>query len=186
MLCHNCGKNEATVKYTQIINGNKAELVFCEGCSKELGINPTEFNMPIDFSSFFGGMLGDVDAQEFFPMITKTEELKCQFCNMTYDELVNNGKFGCANCYNVFSDKIDSILKRIHGDNKYLGRKGKMSQITNGMNENNVDSVGGDAHINPGNCGQVPLQNLHEQLKLAIKEERYEDAAVIRDKINNL
>ena len=37
MLCQNCGENEANVRYTQIINGEKKEMVLCDKCSKELG-----------------------------------------------------------------------------------------------------------------------------------------------------
>ena len=32
MVCQNCGKNEANVKYTQIVNGVKKEMVLCEEC----------------------------------------------------------------------------------------------------------------------------------------------------------
>ena len=30
-----------------------------------------------------------------------------------------NRKFGCEECYDAFSPKIDSILKRIQGSNRY-------------------------------------------------------------------
>ena len=53
MLCENCKENEATVKYTQIINGDKKEMHLCEECSHKLGIDNISFNMPIDFSNFF-------------------------------------------------------------------------------------------------------------------------------------
>ena len=29
MVCQNCGKNEANVKYTQIVNGVNKEIVLC-------------------------------------------------------------------------------------------------------------------------------------------------------------
>ena len=53
MLCDNCGKRNANVRYTQIINGNKKEMILCEECSKKLGIGNMNFNMPINFSSFY-------------------------------------------------------------------------------------------------------------------------------------
>ena len=34
MLCQNCERNEANVKYTQIINGEKKQMVLCEKCAK--------------------------------------------------------------------------------------------------------------------------------------------------------
>ena len=132
MLCQSCGENEASVRYTQIINGEKKEMVLCNCCSKKLGIDHIDLNMPIDFSSFFESILGDSGYdQEFMPIITKEKELRCPFCNMAYDEFVKGGKFGCSSCYDIFEDKIDSILKRIHGDNRYLGRKGKISDTNN-------------------------------------------------------
>ena len=36
MKCQNCNKNNATVRYTQIINGKKTEMNLCENCSNEL------------------------------------------------------------------------------------------------------------------------------------------------------
>ena len=45
MKCENCGRNEANVKYTQIINGEKKQMFLCEECSEKLGINDIHFNM---------------------------------------------------------------------------------------------------------------------------------------------
>ncbi|MCL2354302.1 MAG: hypothetical protein FWC68_00070 [Oscillospiraceae bacterium] len=104
MFCQNCGKNEATIKYTQIINGKKTEVVLCNICGSGVEIQ----DMPINISNFFESML-DI-------------ELKCSLCNLEYNEFMKSGKFGCSNCYNIFENKIASILKKIHGDNTYLGR----------------------------------------------------------------
>ena len=52
MLCSNCGKNNANVHYTQIINGKKTEYSLCEDCAKKLGIEEMDFNMPINYSNF--------------------------------------------------------------------------------------------------------------------------------------
>ena len=37
MKCQNCGRKEANVKYTQIINCVKKEMNLCEDCAKEIG-----------------------------------------------------------------------------------------------------------------------------------------------------
>ena len=37
MLCDNCGKREANVRYSENINGRRKELNLCEECSKKLG-----------------------------------------------------------------------------------------------------------------------------------------------------
>ena len=71
MLCQNCNENEANIKYTQIINGEKREMILCENCAKKLGIDSISFDMPINFSNFFGGfgnLIGDYET-EFMPKL---------------------------------------------------------------------------------------------------------------------
>ena len=95
--------------------------------------------MPIDISSFFESMLGETNYdQTLMPFIAKEKELSCSFCNLEWDEFMKNGKFGCSNCYNTFENKVASILKRIHGDNKYLGRKGKTTNLGSNSSRDNV------------------------------------------------
>ncbi len=171
MLCQNCNKNKATVKYTQVINGNKKEMMLCEKCSENLGVTKMNFSMPIDFSSFFGGMLED---ESFMPMFPEIKELKCKKCNMTYDDFINTGKFGCSSCYEAFSEKIDPMLKRIHGGNRYLGNK-----ISKKTKDKKIE-------IKEETLNQSKRDNLEQELKQAILEERYEDAAKIRDKIKGV
>ena len=59
MLCQNCGKNEANVRYTQIVNGVKKEMALCDKCARELGLDNMDFSMPISMSSFLGDMLNE-------------------------------------------------------------------------------------------------------------------------------
>ena len=177
MLCDNCKENKATVEYTEIINGEKREMHLCEECSHKLGISNLSFNMPINFSSFFGGLLDDeFNSEEFMPLFQKVKDLKCDNCNMTYDEFTRDGKFGCEECYNTFSEKIDSLLKRLHGNNKYVGRRALNTGAQNTIKEETEKEK-------KSNKEETKLEKLQKDLKKAIEEERYEDAAKIRDEI---
>lgn len=183
MLCQNCGKNEANVRYTQIINGVKKEMIFCEVCSKKLGIGDFNFNMPINLSSFLSEFIEDSE-NEFLPSFTKIKKTTCQGCGMTFDDFINIGKFGCDNCYHTFSEKIDPILKNLHGDNRHIGRKGRVIQSkSSGKLENKEE----EKKI-PEQVGKevIKLEELKKQLKEVIKEERYEEAAKIRDEIKKI
>lgn len=171
MKCQNCGENDANFKYTEIVNGVKKELNLCGECAKKLGVEDLNFNIPIDFSSFFGDFLNEYDDTGFIPMLTPTNKLQCDVCKMTYDEFMNTGRFGCSNCYDVFADKIEPVLKRLHGNTKYLGRKAT-------PNNNTINT-----EIKKENS---ELSNLKKELKIAIKEENYEKAAVLRDKIKEI
>lgn len=189
MLCQNCKENEANVKYTQIINGVKKQMNLCDKCANELGINDISFNMPIDISSFLSDMFEE-DTTMFMPNITKT--LSCDKCNMTYEEFIKNGKFGCDECYSNFETKIDTLLKNIHGVNRHVGRNGKTlienkdinkqqdKEIKN-ENDNEENKIKEDIKEK-----QNKIEELKARLKQEIREERYEDAAKTRDEIKRI
>jgi len=171
MLCQNCGQNEANIKYTQIINGVKEQMNLCEDCAKEIGMEDINFNMPISFSSFLGDMFDMYE--DTIPTLIKPKELICNKCNITYDEFLKTGKFGCDNCYEVFKTKLDVLLKNIHGVNRHVGRIGKS------IEENIKNKEEKEKQENN------KLEELKERLKQEIREERYEDAAKTRDEIRN-
>ncbi len=175
MLCQNCGKNEANIRYTQIINGIKKEIALCSDCAKKLGMDNLE--LPFNLNSFLGDFFNDYAETEFMPML-QTNELKCKNCGMTYDEFINTGVFGCSQCYDVFSNPIDSLLKNLHGTSKHIGRlpNGKAEKIT-------VEADSGDKEKNKESDKKKMLER---DLEKAIKEERYEDAAKIRDELKEM
>lgn len=182
MLCQNCGENEANVRYTQIINGVKKEMALCEKCSNELGIGKIDFSMPINFSSFLGDFFEE--EKEFLPSFMEQEKLICDKCGMLYEDFINTGKFGCENCYEIFSNKIDQILKNIHSGNRHLGRGISTTNVgasfARPQQENNTDVDTQESVQNN------KLDQLKSDLKQAIQEERYEDAAKLRDEIKKL
>lgn len=175
MLCENCGKNYANVKYTQIINGVKKEILVCEECSKKLGIDHLNFDMPIDFASYLSDFFGGYENESILPII-KEKQLKCQNCETTFEQFINNGKFGCAECYSTFKSKIDPLLQNIHGANRHVGRLGKVSENNKIKKEENIETKKEESKID----------KLKNDLKAAIKEERYEEAAKIRDEIKEI
>ena len=85
MLCDNCGKNEATIKLTQVINGKKLEMMICEGCGKKMGITEINFEMPINLSNFLGDFISQQENEEIMPLDSPNTTLKCNKCNMTYE-----------------------------------------------------------------------------------------------------
>ncbi len=183
MLCDNCGKREANVRYSENINGRKKEMHLCEECSEKLGIGNMDFNMPIDFSSFFGGLLEDFGTNDFMPLFDEIKTLKCDNCGYTFEDIVNTGKLGCGNCYNVFEERLDPIIKKIQGSNTHSGRIGKIIDSNIEKKNSNKEE---NTNKNTNQKEISKIDKLQEDLKQAIKEERYEDAAKIRDEIKEL
>ncbi len=187
MLCQNCGKNEANVKYTQIVNGVKKEMILCEDCAQKLGINNFKINMPIHFSNFLEDFFDDYNEEKLLPSFMKEKHNECNNCGELYNDFIKTGLLGCPECYEMFEDRLDSVLKNIQGNIEHLGRKPlNIAEKMNNIGENKVNKI--NKHLEPekSNEKNSDLKHLQEELNKAIKEERYEDAAVIRDKIKKL
>jgi len=181
MYCDNCGKNYANVRYTQIINGNKREMFLCEACSKIFGIE--NFNMTMDFSTFLEDFFTGFEEENIFPKLLNTKEIKCKRCNSTFEDFINTGRFGCQECYGAFEEKIDLFLRNIQGANRHIGRLGKINDEVKDKSKNWVESEKTSIKETT-KLGQI--NELKKQLKIAINEEKYEDAASLRDKIKEL
>ena len=106
MLCENCGKREANVRYSENINGVKKQLNLCEECSKKLGIGEINFSIPMDINDFFSDFFEELQQPEFKSLIGNVSEEICPTCGKNFEEILNTGRFGCGNCYNTFEDRI--------------------------------------------------------------------------------
>ena len=89
MNCQNCGKREATVRYTQIINGVKSEIKLCENCAKKFGVGSFQFNLPMNFADFLSDFFEDYGT-EMLPSFVK-EATKCRHCGSAYEEFIQTG-----------------------------------------------------------------------------------------------
>ena len=162
MKCQRCNEKEASVHLTKIVNGEKNEIYLCEECAREAGQLPFDGNNPFAFQNLLKGLINpDVNSYEHFQQVDK-----CESCGMTYNEFSRNGLFGCSECYNAFSNKLEPILKRIHGNNRHNGKVPKRR--------------GGTLRV------KREIEELRLDMQKAINKEDFEKAAEIRDKIKKL
>lgn len=155
MLCQICKQREATVHFTQIINGVKTKMNVCSQCA---GTNVIK----IDLNSLITGLLS-IQNQE---IRTAHQELKCERCGMTIDEFNSTGRIGCSKCYEVFFEPMQQLLNRIHGNTHHRGKVPKKFASIQSTN--------------------AQIEELRKELTECIKNEAYEQAAEIRDKIKEL
>lgn len=177
MKCQNCGKEEATVKYSENINGEKSEIMLCNTCAKSLNL----MDFPNMMSYFFSSYPKELFADEY-------EKEVCDKCSYTFDDYLKNGLFGCPNCYNAFTDRIDSLLTKIHGKNRHLITNSvtKASSINKTSSINKIKTITKDEKQHKKISNISDIKELKNLLDLSIKDERYEDAAKIRDRIREL
>ena len=163
MLCQNCGEKEATIHLTKIINGEKTELFLCEKCAEETGKISFKSSDPFSFQNLLSGILNP-EIESSFTHAKK--ELKCDNCGLTYKEFSENGLLGCSECYDTFDDRLQPLVKRIHGSKSHNGKVPKRK--------------GKDLRI------RREIKKLRNNMEKAVDDENFEKAAEIRDEIHEL
>ncbi|CAM5197030.1 Protein arginine kinase activator OS=Ureibacillus acetophenoni OX=614649 GN=SAMN05877842_105104 PE=4 SV=1 [Ureibacillus acetophenoni] len=172
MICEHCKVRQATVTVTQIINGQKSERHYCEVCANQFHPFNIDFNKDDHFplaqlvSNWFGLPVLKNETTEKQSQITQTAT-NCPQCGYTFRQFLNEGKLGCPQCYETFSTKLPQVLTKIQAGTQHTGK-------------------------NPGSTANSHLllrkqiEAIREQLQQSIIEERFEDAAKLRDEIKDM
>lgn len=166
MRCQHCNKKEATTYIKQNINGKVTEMHLCSECAHEL--HADEMFEPFDMGSFFGNFLGAGAAA----LNSLAGVDRCSYCNSSFNDIVSNGKVGCAHCYDKFYDGLRPSLERIHGKAHHIGK--------------NISYFDDNEKENSSAASISEIEKLKEELKEAVKVQNFEQAAILRDKIKEL
>lgn len=172
MLCQHCNQNEATTHIKKNINGQHQELHLCSHCAKELGVMD-EFRMPSMNDLFGDSFLGNFLGAGVAAMNSLAGVERCQTCGSSFNDIVKGGHIGCSNCYEKFGDRLEPSIRKIHGKTKHIGKFVSYDETEKAQDNNSKTDTN-------------QIETLKEQLKTAIQEQRFEDAAVLRDKIKDL
>ena len=89
----------------------------------------------------------------------------CPHCGITFEEFRSKGRFGCPRDYEVFREALVPLLQKMHG-----GAQRHVGRLPHGQDE--VETTVSDR-----------LLQLRRELQEAVEQEKYEDAARLRDEI---
>ncbi|MGO9528129.1 MAG: UvrB/UvrC motif-containing protein [Verrucomicrobiia bacterium] len=157
MLCDICKKAEATVHLTQIVDGKMLKVDLCESCAKEKGVQEAAgFSLANLLVELGGGEESRVEAPG----------VQCPVCGFTQADFKKTGRLGCSACWETFEPALASLLKAMHKGDHHVGKVPTKAEHTVALNGK--------------------MQELAEQLEKAVREEKYEDAAQIRDQIREM
>ncbi len=106
------------------------------------------------------------DLLEYF-LNTSRQTVTCPLCGTTADEISKTGLVGCSQCYVVFDRMLRPSIERIHGKTVYRGKVPAV--IVNNLPEE-----------------KTAVEQLKEKLKIAVLNEDYESAALLRDQIRKI
>lgn len=159
MLCDKCGKNVATTHIRSVVNGKKTEKHLCAECAAKEGIGGLG-NMGLD--SMLASMFGDA----LSPGLSGAQS-RCKCCGSTFADIAKNGKAGCPECYKTFYNEFLPYLKRVHGSVNHIGKTPAYTAVE--------EHPAADT-----------LSELKAELKRLVSEEKFEQAAEVRDKIKEM
>ena len=159
MLCDICKKNVATVHLTQMIEGKTKKVDLCEACSKEKGVDdPTGFSL--------ADLLLGLGAAQEMEQASGGSDLKCPHCGFTQADFKKAGRLGCSECYQVFSEGLEQLLKTMHKGTRHVGKVPAIHKQSQDLADK--------------------LRGLQKKLEKAIADEDFESAATLRDELKVL
>lgn len=155
--CRRCSK-PATLHITEIRKGKVLELHLCEGCAQ----------------AYLSGEGGETDEEvDEFPykstndaQLERMDQMVCPNCGITFGEFRKIGRLGCPHDYIAFEDELMPLIENIHGETQHVGKIPKRAPQAS------------QRHFH--------LIRLRNQLRAAVDEENYEEAARLRDQIQAL
>ncbi|WP_276358189.1 UvrB/UvrC motif-containing protein [Cohnella caldifontis] len=165
MLCQECGKRPASLHFTKIVNGEKTELHICESCARERGELVPGTPSGFSIHNLLSGLL-DFEQSGAHGAARTMPAVRCETCGMTYAQFSKIGRFGCSDCYKQFADKLDPLLKRVHGNTAHVGKVPKRA--------------GGKVKA------KREIDRLKQEMQSRIEREEFESAAKLRDRIREL
>lgn len=185
MLCENCKIREANIRYTEVINGVKTEHNLCSQCAREMdmGHYSAIFDGDFPLAKLLSSLLG---LEESSQKEDKLAQITCPVCKTSYQDFIENSRFGCPDCYNVFDLLIGDKIKKLQGNDSHKGKVPKFRKMepvsaVTGKTDGQDDKTEGRSASR-----EETLALLKARLQEAIEKEEYEEAASYRDQIKAL
>lgn len=167
MICQECNKREAVVHLKKVVNNKQTDIALCKQCADKHG-----FHNPLSSGQFpLADLLATMSKNLRKPEdIEQAQELSCTECQLTFEEFARQGRFGCGACYSSFRPRLEPIMRKIHGNSIHQGRNPGMGTSSK-------------------TTSLIPVkeeERVETELAKAIKNEDFERAAELRDKLKSL
>ncbi len=164
MKCDRCGK-PSVYHSTLIVNGVSQTTNLCRDCAIKEGVfNTSPASVFDDFDDMFSLFT------DFLP--DKTADIVCPVCKTSLSQFRSTHKLGCPNCYEVFKNEVNAVLKRLA---PFDSHKPEISQTSEQTKQS--------AKAKKPTTKAEKIAALREEMATAVREERYEDAGKIKKQI---
>lgn len=173
MKCSFCKNSEATCHLTKVVNGKAVEVHVCSECIPQIDEdNLVDFDIwdavsklakakgfPDPIQAIEPEPLEELSAKSFL-IEDSGGEGPCPSCGFTAEHLRKTGRLGCPQCYESFRGMLEDVLSDCQ---KGSTHSGKVPHSMRGLRRKNLESA----------------------LDEAVRDERFEDAAELRDQLKS-
>jgi len=161
MICEQCGQRPANVHFTEIAQGQKNQYHLCEVCAREKGEAAYQaLAGAFSVNQLLSGLLNFDQTGKMRP---STPTAQCDHCGLTFQQFAQIGRFGCPHCYEAFASGLNPLLRRVQSSEQHVGKIPRRRGTTI--------------------AAKRELAQLRDEMRQRISEERFEDAAHLRDRI---
>lgn len=185
MRCERC-EREATIHEVIIHDGKKRERHLCESCANDAGLS-SDPHMPISqlISSFMLGANAPEPAPgEAQPPKSGRSGVRCAGCGTTYASFKESGLLGCPACYEAFSERLSPLIERAHeGACNHVGKFPRRA-LQDCRTLGDADRV--EVLLGTVRQREERLEALRKSLAKAVRDEDYEQAAMLRDELGRV
>lgn len=157
--CRRCSK-PATLHITELRQGEATVIHLCETCAKDYLKQADDDSTPQSNIQF--DQLDESDE----PDVSGVDDRVCPNCGITFREFRTQGRLGCPHDYVEFESDLIPLIENIHGEIQHCGKLPRRAPDSSRR--------------------QHQLIRLRSELKLAIEDEDYEQAAKLRDEIQEV
>lgn len=199
MLCQKCHERQATVFISQTVGQETTQAHLCEVCAKEQtnlygGVNALNFNpfaalsniltqvMGLQANALPGGSPGRGNP-------TTEPQIQCPHCGYQLSTFRQTGRLGCTRCYEAFKTALEPLIGSIYGKARHV-EEGERPKV-----EEEAAAPGSKAEAAETSAPKKKkkaephgskVEELREKLQEAIQNEKFEEAAKLRDEIKKL
>ncbi len=150
--CQHCDQ-PATVFVSYVRQGKLIKACYCQHHAEQAGVlDPKAYSLLTD---------GEGTTPE-----PADDSPRCAECGCSQRDFERTGRLGCPQCYITFAEVVQPMLKRMHRDERHLGKV--------------------PAHRVSSELLHQRVARAQEELQEAVREEHYEAAARLRDEISEM
>jgi protein arginine kinase activator len=175
VTCQLCAKRPATTHLTELDpgTGQRQELHLCATCIQRLDlkleVGPPPIATILDMKPDDGAAKHKIALNPASASAVSPDEERCPECGLAFSEFGSGKLFGCAHDYTAFADKVEALLRNYHGTSQHNGR-------------HPIDVLPVAAGVEM----RARRAQLDAALRTAVADEKYEDAARLRDELRRL